>query len=360
MPGWDASERQEWEWVALPSRSPEVKGPSDTVAEAEETRAVHAPDPAEASLIAGFFNQLTASLPLRFQSVNGVGPSADLVNSIVVVDYVNEDPGSPAGPTSGEGLRIAPLPGPKYTRTTDEDAVHVAANVEPIQMTTMMSQLLFTRLQTIVNGISTTIPAYIIPKASTVLGPEAVTLNGILTTLSVPDLLATYIPTTINGVPTSTLVYFVNGQTIATVGQTVTLDGRSTVLEAPEAVFAQIQTTVDGVATTTPVYIIRGSSTALIGQNVVLDGKPSVLAAPDVVPTLVTTTVDGIAESRFVYVLSTSSTASIGETVALDRKTTVLSEPTEQPLVHGGAAEGWSVSWSAALIGLSAIFVAVL
>jgi len=191
---------------------------------------------------------------------------------------------------------------------------------------------------------------------------EEFTLYGRLTTLPTLSLVPTCIPTTINGVSTSTLAYIILGQSVATLGKIVIFHGQSTDLKIPEAVFAQVQTTVNGVPTTTPVSCVHYQR--LVNS---LDWKgsrsgrdPGCACCSGLVLTLIMTTIDGVAESRLVYVFSKSSIKSINETVAFTGKNTGLSGHTGAPVMYGGAMDDWSVSWSASLIRLSAVFVALL
>ncbi|KAF2184968.1 hypothetical protein K469DRAFT_688198 [Zopfia rhizophila CBS 207.26] len=92
----------------------------------------------------------------------------------------------------------------------------------------------FTLVSTVVNGQSTTIPAYILPGSSeTATIGQTITLNGTPTILSLPSTFFTMIPTTINGIATSVPAYIINATSTATIGQTVTINGIPTVLIAP-------------------------------------------------------------------------------------------------------------------------------
>jgi hypothetical protein len=190
--------------------------------------------------------------------------------------------------------------------------------------------------------------------------------------LAAPTPFFTYVPTVINGQSTTIPAYILPGSSAtATIGQEVTINGQATVLAAPEAVFTMVPTTINGVATSVPAYIISGTSTAALGETVVLNGQTTILSAPSAVFTYLSTTIGGVATSSPAYIISGSITATIGQTVVLDGTTTVLSVPTSTedgfgkpvatsfgPAQTGGGdapgagAQNYSVSLSALLATL--------
>lgn len=94
----------------------------------------------------------------------------------------------------------------------------------------------------------------------------------------------TTITTTINGVATTVVAYVIAGASTtltATVGQTVTLDnGQVTVLSAPAAYYTSVSTTINGTPTVVPVLVVDGTSTASIGQTAVVGGRTTVVGTP--------------------------------------------------------------------------------
>ncbi|KAF2474480.1 uncharacterized protein BDR25DRAFT_301204 [Lindgomyces ingoldianus] len=89
----------------------------------------------------------------------------------------------------------------------------------------------YTLVPTVVDGQSTTIPAFILPGSSaTATIGQTVMINSQPTVLSAPSAVLTIIPTTVNGVATSVSIYLIGGTSTATPGQTVTIDGSTTVL----------------------------------------------------------------------------------------------------------------------------------
>jgi hypothetical protein len=92
----------------------------------------------------------------------------------------------------------------------------------------------FTFVTTILDGRPTTILAFVLPGSSaTATIGETVTLNGQATVLSAPETLFTKIPTMINGVATSVPAYIISGTSTARIGQTVVLDETTAVLSIP-------------------------------------------------------------------------------------------------------------------------------
>lgn len=137
----------------------------------------------------------------------------------------------------------------------------------------------FTFVPTIINGQSTTIPAFVLPGGvKTASIGETVTLNGQVTVLTAPPTFFTMVPTIINGMTNSIPAYIVSGTSTASLGQTLIIEGHLTVLSAPSITTSWVSTTINGTPTSIPVYIIDGTMTATIGQTVVIDGKSTILA----------------------------------------------------------------------------------
>ncbi|KAL5379221.1 hypothetical protein PMIN03_011396 [Paraphaeosphaeria minitans] len=190
---------------------------------------------------------------------------------------------------------------------------------------------IFAFVPTIINGVATSAPAFIISGTSTASIGQTVNLNGQPTVLAPHAPFATELPATIFGIETHVTAYIISGSITAFPGQTVTLDGQVTALPTADAVFTSITTTIDWKQTVLPVYIISESTTASIGQTVTIDGTVTVLSTPtaDVVFTSIATTIDGTETVVPVYVISGSTTATIGQTVTLHGTTTVLGWPTQ-------------------------------
>ncbi|KAF2003547.1 hypothetical protein P154DRAFT_573147 [Amniculicola lignicola CBS 123094] len=187
----------------------------------------------------------------------------------------------------------------------------------------------FTLVPTVVNGQSTTIPAYLLPDSSSTatIGQE-VTINGQITVLAAPSaLLFTSIPITINGVVTYSPAYIISGTSTASLGQTIIMDVATTALAAPGAIFTTVPTTISGTSTNIPAYLI-GSSTATIGQTVVLGGQTTVRSTgpPILKFTLITTTVSG-KETTFASYVEDTTAGGGGRTEVVGGTTTVLALP---------------------------------
>ncbi|KAF2792268.1 hypothetical protein K505DRAFT_418574 [Melanomma pulvis-pyrius CBS 109.77] len=240
---------------------------------------------------------------------------------------------------------------------------------------------ILTFVPTVINGQTTTVPAYIVPGSpGTATIGQTITFNGHATILEPPPPIFTLVPTIINGVATSVSIYIISGSITATIGQTVILDGQSTVLSPPASLYTTISTTINGIPTSIPVYIISGTLTATLGQSITLNGQPTVLSAPSAVFTMLATTVNGVETTVSAYVISGSVTATAGQTVTISGTTTVISFPTNtgdvntglgQPIATpaagapatslGSPAQGTGtgssrVSWSAAIVGFG-VFV---
>ncbi|KAF2280772.1 uncharacterized protein EI97DRAFT_463223 [Westerdykella ornata] len=96
-----------------------------------------------------------------------------------------------------------------------------------------------------------------------------------------PSPVFTYVPTVIDGRTTSVPAYIMPGSSsTATIGQTVAVNGETTVLEIPSAIFTSVPVRIGPAPTSSPAYIISGSITATIGQTVTIGGTTTVLSIP--------------------------------------------------------------------------------
>ncbi|CAI6341418.1 unnamed protein product [Periconia digitata] len=185
----------------------------------------------------------------------------------------------------------------------------------------------FVVVPTTINGVATSVPAYIIAGTSTASIGQTVTLNGQRTVLSAPPALFTMLPTTINGQATSVPGYIISGAAAATLGQTVDINGASTVLSSPAPYLTMIRTTINGIVTSVPAYIVSGTSTAFPGQTITYNGQTTVLPNADLKLIYIPTTINGVATSVPAYVVSGGSTAFPGQTVTINGQSVVLPNP---------------------------------
>jgi hypothetical protein len=265
-------------------------------------------EPSDMEIIASYFNEhpeYQVKPIADAQSVQNTPSKPNLVHTNVAV-VVNE--------------QAADFPSPESIVEVGLDP-SIAAEFRPTELAAPVA--IFTQVPTTVNGILTTIPAYIISGSSTATIGQTVTINNNPTVLAVPALAPIYVPTTVNGVATSTLAYLVSGSVTATIGQKVMIKDRPTVLAAPDSFLESVLTTVGGVTTRVPMYVIGGSVTATVGQTITLAGRTTVLSWP---------TTD---EGDLVLVTGTTRTGNH----------------------QNDSVERWRVSYNVALLSLGAVWL---
>ncbi|KAH7131902.1 hypothetical protein B0J11DRAFT_599958 [Dendryphion nanum] len=118
----------------------------------------------------------------------------------------------------------------------------------------------------------------------TAVGGGAVGTGGGVAPTPTPAPIFTLLPTTINGVWTTVPAYIIpvnpSSTLTATIGQTVTVNGMETVVVAPSLYYTSVSTTVSGTPTIVPVVVIDGTRTVGLGQTVVVGGRTTVVGTP--------------------------------------------------------------------------------